>query len=32
MLSGTHPQGLKAPFPMAIAHHLIKAFAEQSSS
>ncbi len=28
MLAGTHPQGLKAPFPMAIAHHLIKAFAE----
>jgi NAD+ diphosphatase len=28
MLSGEHPQGLKAPFPMAIAHHLIKAFAE----
>jgi NAD+ diphosphatase len=27
MLSGEHPQGLKAPFPMAIAHHLIKAFA-----
>jgi NAD+ diphosphatase len=28
MLAGTHRQGLKAPFPMAIAHHLIKAFAE----
>jgi NAD+ diphosphatase len=28
MLAGTHPDGLKAPFPMAIAHHLIKAFAE----
>ncbi len=28
MLSGEHPDGLKAPFPMAIAHHLIKAFAE----
>jgi len=28
MLDGTHPDGLKAPFPMAIAHHLIKAFAE----
>jgi NAD+ diphosphatase len=28
MLAGTHPEGLKAPFPMAIAHHLIKAFAE----
>jgi len=28
MLAGNHPDGLKAPFPMAIAHHLIKAFAE----
>jgi len=28
MLAGTHPEGLNAPFPMAIAHHLIKAFAE----
>jgi NAD+ diphosphatase len=28
MLLGEHPDGLKAPFPMAIAHHLIKAFAE----
>ena len=28
MLAGTHPDGLKAPFPMAIAHHLIKTFAE----
>jgi NAD+ diphosphatase len=28
MLAGTHPDGLKAPFPMAIAHHLVKAFAE----
>jgi NAD+ diphosphatase len=27
MLAGTHPDGLKAPFPMAIAHHLIAAFA-----
>jgi len=27
MLSGEHPQGLKAPFPMAIAHQLIAAFA-----
>ena len=25
MLEGTHPQGLKAPLPMAIAHHLIRA-------
>jgi NAD+ diphosphatase len=28
MLADAHPQGLKAPFPMAIAHHLIRAFAE----
>jgi NAD+ diphosphatase len=29
MLADTHPDGLKAPFPMAIAHHLIAAFAEE---
>ena len=28
MLAGEHPDGLKAPFPMAIAHQLLKAFAE----
>ncbi len=28
MLSGDHPDGLKTPPPMAIAHHLIKAVAE----
>jgi NAD+ diphosphatase len=28
MLAGTHPQELKAPFPAAIAHQLIKTFAE----
>ena len=28
MFSDAHPQGLKAPFPMAIAHHLITTFAE----
>ncbi|MGH6926494.1 MAG: NAD(+) diphosphatase [Propylenella sp.] len=27
MLAGAHPDGLKAPFRMAIAHHLIRAFA-----
>jgi hypothetical protein len=27
MLAGTHPQGLIAPPKMAIAHHLIAAFA-----
>ena len=29
MLAGEHPDGLKAPFPMAIAHHLIAAFAQR---
>jgi NAD+ diphosphatase len=28
MLAGEHPQNLKAPMPMAIAHHLLRAFAE----
>lgn len=28
MLDGTHGEGLKAPMPMAIAHHLIRAWAE----
>ncbi|GAA4323425.1 NAD(+) diphosphatase [Pigmentiphaga soli] len=28
MLAGTHPAGLSAPKPYAIAHHLLKAFAE----
>ncbi|MDX3906213.1 MAG: NAD(+) diphosphatase [Pigmentiphaga sp.] len=28
MLAGTHPDGLSAPQPFAIAHHLIKAFVE----
>jgi NAD+ diphosphatase len=28
MLAGTHEQGLSAPKPFAIAHHLLKAFAE----
>jgi len=31
MLSGTHPAGLSAPMPYAIAHHLLKAFAEGHS-
>ncbi len=31
MLADEHPQGLKAPFPMAIAHHLIAAFAESGA-
>lgn len=30
MLDGTHPGGLKAPMPMAIAHHLIRAWAERA--
>ena len=28
ILSRTHPEGINAPPPMAIAHHLIKAWAE----
>ena len=28
MLADTHPDGLKAPFKMAIAHHLVSAFAD----
>jgi len=28
MLAGTHPAGLSAPRPYAIAHHLLKAFAD----
>ncbi|MGI6245515.1 MAG: NAD(+) diphosphatase [Pseudochelatococcus sp.] len=28
MLAGAHPQGLSAPRPMAIAHHLLRAFVE----
>jgi NAD+ diphosphatase len=30
MLAGTHPDGLKTPFPMAIGNRLIAAFAERS--
>lgn len=30
MLSRTHPDGLTAPLPFAIAHHLVKAFVENS--
>jgi hypothetical protein len=26
MLAGTHPEGFKAPNPIAIAHHLLLAF------
>ncbi|MGV6873045.1 NAD(+) diphosphatase [Pseudochelatococcus sp. B33] len=28
MLAGSHPDGLSAPRPMAIAHHLLRAFVE----
>ncbi len=28
MLAGTHPESITAPMPMAIAHHLIRAWAE----
>ncbi len=31
MLADAHPDGLKAPFPMAIAHHLIATFAERTA-
>jgi NAD+ diphosphatase len=30
MLAGTHPQGLTAPLPIAIAHHLIRAALQSS--
>jgi NAD+ diphosphatase len=30
MLDGTHEQGLSAPKPFAIAHHLLKAFATRA--
>jgi NAD+ diphosphatase len=26
MLAGTHPEGIQAPPPMAIAHYLMRAF------
>ncbi len=29
MLAGTHPAGLKAPNPIAIAHHLLRAWVEE---
>ena len=28
MLAGTHPDGIRVPFPMAIAYHLLSAFIE----
>jgi NAD+ diphosphatase len=28
MLAGTHPQGLTTPPPMAIAHHILRAWVE----
>lgn len=31
MMAGTHPAGLLAPQPFAIAHHLIKAFLEEGA-
>jgi NAD+ diphosphatase len=31
MFSGTHPAGLLAPAPFAIAHHLLKAFGESGA-
>jgi NAD+ diphosphatase len=32
MLAGTHADGLSAPKPFAIAHHLLKAYAEKGAS
>jgi NAD+ diphosphatase len=32
MLAGTHSGGLSAPKPFAIAHHLLRAYAEQGAS
>ena len=31
MLAGTHPHGLTAPLPFAIAHHLLKGFVEDGA-
>ncbi|SAL12381.1 NAD(+) diphosphatase [Caballeronia telluris] len=32
MLDGTHPDGLTAPKPFAIAHHLLRAFADRGTA
>ncbi len=32
MLAGTHEQGLSAPKPLAIAHHLLKAYVEHGAA
>jgi NAD+ diphosphatase len=32
MLDGTHPDGLTAPKPFAIAHHLLRAFADRGAA
>jgi NAD+ diphosphatase len=32
MFAGTHPHGLMAPQPFAIAHHLLKAFVEEGGA
>ena len=32
MLDGTHPDGLSAPKPFAIAHHLLRAFVERGAA
>jgi NAD+ diphosphatase len=29
MLAGRHPQGLTAPTPMAIAHHILRAWVDR---
>ena len=30
MLAGRHPEGISCPFPMAIAHHIVLAWAGAS--
>jgi NAD+ diphosphatase len=32
MLAGTHADGLSAPKPFAIAHHLLQAYVEKGGS
>jgi len=32
MIAGTHPEGLTAPKPYAIAHHLMRTFVEQGQA
>ena len=32
LLAGDHPEGLTAPPPIAIAHHLVRAFVEATET